>query len=49
MTVTTEAMGSARVIRWDNQRHRNANAWQRLSFAGSPRCFAGRDRDCEAE
>jgi enoyl-CoA hydratase len=24
MTVTTEALGSARVIRWDNQRHRNA-------------------------
>ena len=27
MTVTTEALGSARVIRWDNQRHRNA--WRR--------------------
>jgi enoyl-CoA hydratase len=24
MTVTTEELGSARVIRWDNQRHRNA-------------------------
>jgi enoyl-CoA hydratase/carnithine racemase len=31
MTVTTEELGSARVIRWDNQRHRNA--WGRATIA----------------
>jgi enoyl-CoA hydratase len=31
MTVTTEELGSARVIRWDNQRHRNS--WTRATIA----------------
>ena len=31
MTVTTEPLGTARVIRWDNQRHRNA--WGRHTIA----------------
>ena len=31
MTVTTEPLGAARVIRWDNQRHRNA--WGRDTIA----------------
>jgi enoyl-CoA hydratase/carnithine racemase len=31
MTVTTEPLGTARVIRWDNQRHRNA--WGRDTIA----------------
>ena len=31
MSVTTEALGNARVIRWDNRRHRNA--WGRQTIA----------------
>ena len=39
MTVTTEELGSARVVRWDNQRHRNA--WGRATITGIVRSEAG--------
>jgi enoyl-CoA hydratase/carnithine racemase len=45
MTVTTEPLGTARVIRWDNQRHRNA--WGRATITSIADALeaAGRDPD----
>ncbi len=43
MTVTTEELGSARVIRWDNQRHRNS--WTRATIAAIADALEAATRD----
>ena len=42
MTVTTEELGSARIISWDNQRHRNA--WGRATIAAIADALDARPR-----
>jgi enoyl-CoA hydratase len=43
MSVTTEELGNARVIRWDNQRHRNAWGGATIAAIADALDSAGRD------